>query len=514
MHSDFCDYLVPPCGTAVLPPAPLRRWALTLVLLLAGCAVGPNYTRPSVAVPAGFKEAAPGWKLAQPADHQDRGNWWAIYHDAQLDALMDRLNAANQSVAPFAAAYRQALALTAEARASGFPTLSASVSGSRAGFGRASHSAGTSGLAAAGSRVPNSFSTSLDASWEPDLWGGIARAVASQKAGQQAAAADLANARLSAQATLAQDYYLLRLSDAQQKVLDETVAAYRRMLDLTENRYRQGIAPRSDVIQAQAQLQSAQSAALGNGIARAQYEHAIAVLVGEPASTFSLVSAPLDAVPPPIPVSLPSALLERRPDVASAERKAAAANERIGAAMAAFFPFLTLSAQGGFSSSVLPQLLRAPSRFWSLGPELAATLFDGGLRGAKVDAARAAYDEQVAVYRQTVLSAFQDVEDNLASLRILEQQIVLQQASVDFAQQARDIALNQYKAGTVAYLSVLTAQTTLLSARQTLQSLVGQRMIASVGLIKALGGGWDVARIDNPMDSIAAPSAASSVSGG
>ncbi|MCG1041153.1 efflux transporter outer membrane subunit [Mycetohabitans sp. B8] len=513
MHLDFCNFPAVQRGAAVPRRVPVLRCALAFALLLTGCAVGSNYTRPNIVVPSSFKEAAPGWKVAQPADQQDRGNWWALYRDTQLDALMGRLNAANQTVAQFAAAYRQARALTDEARASGFPTLSGSASGSRVGSGSASRGTTTSAVATGGSRISNSFSTPLDASWEADLWGGIARAVASQKAAQQAAAADLANARLSAQATLAQNYYLLRTSDAQQKVLDETVAAYQRTLELTQNRYRQGIVPRSDVIYAQTQLQSAQSAALGNGIARARYEHAIAVLVGEPASTFSLPPAPLDVTPPAIPVSVPSALLERRPDVASAERKAAAANEQIGVAMAAFFPSLTLSAQGGSSSSMLAQLLRAPSRFWLLGPELAVTIFDGGLRSAKVDAARAAYDEQVAVYRQTVLAALQDVEDNLTSLRILEQQIALQQASVDSAQQALDIVLNQYKAGTAAYLSVLTAQASLLSARQTLQSLAGQRMTASVGLIKALGGDWDVARLDTEAGSVAPLTAASEALG-
>jgi NodT family efflux transporter outer membrane factor (OMF) lipoprotein len=448
-------------------------------------------------VPASYKEAPEGWKVAQPADHDDRGDWWSIYNDRQLDALMDRLNAANQTVAEFAAAYRQARALTAEARSLYFPTIGASASASRSGSGSKS------------SRVSNSFSTSLDATWEADLWGSISRSVASQKAGQQASAADLANARLSAQAALAQDYFLLRAADAQQKVLDDTVIAYQSALELTQNQYNQGIVPRSNVIQAQTQLQSAQSSAIGNGITRAQFEHAIATLIGEPASTFSLAPAPLDAVPPSVPVSLPSALLERRPDVASAERKAAAANEQIGVAIAAFFPTLMLSAQGGFSSSVLSQLLQAPSRFWSLGPSLAATVFDGGLRRAKTDAARAAYDQQAAAYRQTVLNAFQDVEDNLVSLRILEQQIVVQQDAVNSAQQALQIVLNQYKAGTVAYVSVLTAQTTLLSAQQKLVTLAGERMTSSVGLVKALGGGWDVAQMDRETGTVAAPAPAS-----
>lgn len=482
-----------------------------LLLALAGCAVGPDYVRPTVAVPARYKEAPEGWKIAQPADHEDRGGWWKIYNDPQLDALMDKLNTANQTVAEFAAAYRQARALTAEARASYFPTIGATASASRSGSGAGSRTvtSPTGTTTVSTSRISNSFSASLDASWEADLWGSISRSVASQKAGQQAAAADLANARLSAQAALAQNYFLLRAADAQQKILDDTVVAFQRTLELTQNQYKQGIVPRSDVIQAQTQLQSAQSSAIGNGIARAQYEHAIAVLIGEPASTFSLAAAPLDAVPPPVPMSLPSALLERRPDVASAERKAAAANEQIGVSIAAFFPTLTLSAQGGFSSSVFSQLLRAPSRFWALGPDLAATIFDGGLRSAKVDAARAAYDQQVAAYRQTVLNAFQDVEDNLASLRILERQIAVQQDAVNSAQQALQIVLNQYKAGTTAYLSVLTAQTTLLAAQQKLASLAGERMTSSVGLVKALGGGWDVAQMDRETGTVAAPAPAS-----
>jgi len=263
------------------------------------------------------------------------------------------------------------------------------------------------------------------------------------------------------------------------------------------------------VIQAQAQLQSAQAAAIDNGVARAQYEHAIAVLVGEPASTFSLPAMPLDATPPTVPAEMPSAILERRPDIASAERKAAAANEQIGIEIAAYFPSLTLSAQGGFESSVLSQLLRAPSRFWTLGPDIAATIFDGGLRAARTDAARAAYDQNVATYRQTVLTAFQDVEDNLASLRILEKEIVVQQQAVESAQQALAIINNQYKAGTVAFINVLTAQTTAFTAQQKLASIAAQRMVSSVGLVKALGGGWDAGQMDRETGGVEAPVAVS-----
>ena len=471
--------------------------ALVLSLSLGACAVGPNYQRPAVAVPDAYKETPAGWKVAEPADGADRGAWWHAYGDARLDALVDQLDEANQTVAQYAAAYRQARALVGEARAAYFPTLGLSATASRAGqqLTRSSSGSTSTGSASSVSRVGNTFSTSLDASWEPDLWGKVSRTVSAQEAGQQAAAADLANARLSAQATLAQTYFQLRALDAQQKLLDDTVQAYTQALKLTQNRYAQGVAARSDVLQAQTQLQSAQSAAVDNGVARAQDEHAIAVLVGQPASTFSIPPIPLDAEPPVVPVTLPSALLERRPDIAAAERKAAAANEQIGVAISAYFPSLTLSAQGGFESSVLSQLFTLPSRFWTVGPTLAATLFDGGLRHAQTQAARAAYDQQVAVYRQTVLAAFQDVEDNLASQRILAQEIVLQREAVDSARQALAIVTNEYRAGTVDYVTVLTAQTTAFSAEQKLASLAGQRMVSSVGLVKALGGGWDATQM-------------------
>jgi NodT family efflux transporter outer membrane factor (OMF) lipoprotein len=477
--------------------------AAALASLLAACAVGPDYKRPAAEIPASYKEAAPGWKVAQPADQQDRGDWWTIYEDPQLNALEERLNTANQTVAQFAAAYRQARALVGEARAAYFPTIGASAGAARSGNGTSS--GGNSTTATSRSGVGNSFNVQLDASWEPDLWGSVSRSVNAQKAGQQSAAADLANARLSAQATLAQTYFALRSLDSTQKLLDDTVAAYQRSLQLTQNQYAAGVAARSDVIQAQTQLQSAQAAAIDNGVQRAQDEHAIAVLVGEPASTFSIPPIPLTATPPAVPAQMPSALLERRPDIASAERKAAAANEQIGVAIAAFFPSLTLSASGGFENSVFSQLLTAPSRFWTLGPQLAATLFDAGLRQAQTDAARAAYDGNVATYRQTVLAAFQDVEDNLASQRILAQEIVVQQQAVDSALQALAIVTNEYKAGTVGYVNVLTAQTTAFTAQQKLETIAGQRMVSSVGLVKALGGGWDVSQMNRETGDVAAP---------
>ncbi|WP_084688194.1 efflux transporter outer membrane subunit [Paraburkholderia oxyphila] len=477
--------------------------AAALAFQLSGCAVGPDYHKPAAAVPASYKEAPEGWKVAQPGDTTDRGSWWLIYDDAQLNGLMDQLNANNQTVAQYAAAYRQARALVGEARAAYFPVVSASFSGSRSRTpSRVSSS--NSGFTG-GSSISNNVNLGLDATWEPDLWGKVSRTVSAQEAGQQGAAADLANARLSAQATLAQTYFTLRSLDAQQKLLDDTVVAYQKSLQLTQNQYAQGVAGRADVIQAQTQLQSAQAAAIDNGVARAQDEHAIAVLVGQPASAFSVPPSPLTATPPIVPVTMPSALLERRPDIASAERKAAAANEQIGVAISAFFPTLTLSASGGFESSVLSQLLSMPSRFWTLGPSLAATVFDAGLRSAQTEAARAAYDQQVAVYRQTVLAAFQDVEDNLASQRILAQEIVVQQQAVESAQHALQIVTNEYKAGTTDYQNVLSSQTTAFTAQQKLASIAGERMVSSVGLVKALGGGWDVAQMDRETGAVAAP---------
>ncbi|KVO60396.1 RND transporter [Burkholderia ubonensis] len=485
--------------------------AFATAVLLAGCAVGPDYHRPDTPMPAAFKEAPAGWKVAQPADGADRGAWWRVYGDPQLDALIDKLNASNQTIAQSAAAYRQARALVAEARAAYFPTVGLTASGSRSRSPRASLSSGSSSSFGGGSSgsIGNSYSVGLDASWEPDLWGKVSRTVGAQRAGEAAAAADLANARLSQQATLAQTYFQLRTADTLQMLLDDTVASYARSLQLTQNRYAQGVAARADVIQAQTQLQSAQAAAIDNGVARAQYEHAIATLIGEPASTFSLPPLPLTAEPPVTPVGVPSALLERRPDIAAAERRAAAANEQIGVAISAFFPTLTLSAQGGVQSSVWSNLFTLPARFWTVGPQLAATLFDAGLRAAQTEAARATYDQDVAAYRLSVLTAFQDVEDNLASQRILAREIDVQRQAVDSAEHALAIVTNQYKAGTVDYLNVLTAQTTAFSAHQKLATIAGQRMVSSVGLVKALGGGWDVSQIARETGGMAAPAPAS-----
>lgn len=453
---------------------------------LTSCAVGPNYTRAMLAVPEKFKEAPAGWKVAQPADQFERGAWWKVFNDPQLNTLADRIDISNQTVAIYAATYQQARALAAQARAVYLPKVGIAADATRL----RTPARNANGLSTA-------YSLSLDASWEPDLWGTLQRTKRAEKARVQSAEAEFANARLSAQATLVQNYFQLRTLDAMQKLLDNTVLAYRQALKLTQNRYAQGVAARADVLQAQTAVQAAQATAFNNGIARAQYEHAIAVLVGEPASTFSLAISPLKmAAPPRIPLTLPSALLERRPDIASAERRAAAANEKIGISMAAFFPSLTLSAAGGSRSSVFAQWFSAPARVWSLGPQLAATLFDGGARQAQTVAARAAFEQDTAHYRQTVLSAFQEVEDALAALRILAQEAALQQQAVQSAQQALEIVLNQYKAGMTMYLSVISAQATAFAAEQKMVSINGQRMVSAAGLIKALGGGWDVSQMD------------------
>jgi NodT family efflux transporter outer membrane factor (OMF) lipoprotein len=398
--------------------------------------------------------------------------------------------------------------LVREARASYFPTLTVGLGYTRfrdsatlgRSFGGGSSGAGVSsggGSSGAGaSSGPGSdFQLGLDFSWELDLWGRIRRTVESNQASAQASAGDLEGARLSYQAELAQDYFQLRTLDAQKQLLDETVAAYEKSLELTKNRYASGVASQADVVQAETQLKTAQAQAIDVGVQRAQLEHAIALLIGQPASTFSLPPAPLTATPPPIPVGVPSELLERRPDIAAAERRMAAANAEVGVAEAAYFPSLTLSASSGFESSSLSQWLTAPSRFWAVGPSISETVFDGGLRRAQTDFARAGYDASVGTYRQTVLTAFQAVEDNLAALRILEQEAQVQDEAVQDAQKSVTLTTNQYKAGTVSYLNVITTQTTALTNETTAVQIRGRRMSAAVLLIQALGGGWNAANL-------------------
>ncbi len=386
---------------------------------------------------------------------------------------------------------REARALVQQARAALFPTVSANASATRAGSGAgASRSVGT-GSATTG--VRNNYNVALDASWELDLWGRVRRNIESSEASAQASVGDLGAAKLSAQAELAQDYWLLRVQDATLRLLNDSVGAYERSLQLTRNQYAAGVAGRSDVVQAETQLKSTQALALDAGIQRAQFEHAIAILIGKAPAEFSLPAVQFEPNFPDIPTGVPSELLERRPDISAAERRAAAANAQIGVAEAAFFPAVTLSATGGFQSSVIGSLLSVPSRYWSLGAALAQVVFDAGLRRAQTDQAIAAYDESVANYRQSVLTAFQDVEDNLAALRILEQEASVQEEAVKAARESLAIVLNQYRAGTANYLAVIVIQAATLNNERTAITILGRRLTASVALIKALGGGWNEA---------------------
>ena len=470
-----------------------RKFALAAVAgmlaLLGACAtVGPNYVRPAplppqtkTTIPLSYMEAD-SWRIAQPKDNVLRGNWWEIYANPELNALEVQVVAANQNVAQAEANYRQAQALVRASRAGYYPTVTGGASVTR--------SRGSSEVIG-GRGASNDFLLPIDFSWEIDLWGRVRRTVEASQAGAQASQADLASALLSAQALLAQDYFQLRTVDAQKKVLEDTIGGYQKTLDLTKNRYTAGVAARADVLQAETQFKTAQAQSIDLGVQRAQLSHAMALLVGKTPSAFSIPVAPLAATPPAVPGGVPSDLLERRPDIASAERNVAAANARIGVAEAAFFPNVTLSASAGLEAATLAKWLTWPARFWSVGPAVSETLFDGGLRGAQTEQARAAYDAEVAAYRQTVLTGFQEVEDSLATLRVLEEEARVQQEALAAARQTVDIVTNQYKAGTVSYLNVIVAQTTALSNEQTALNILGRRMAASVSLVQALGGGWD-----------------------
>jgi NodT family efflux transporter outer membrane factor (OMF) lipoprotein len=460
----------------------MRAW-LFASLVLAGCAAGPDYERPKMEVPVEYKEAQ-GWRAAQPADAAPKGEWWAMFADPQLDALLARVEVSNQDLRGAEARLRQARALADQARAGLFPALSANASATR------SKSPSLPNSPSFASGAVNNFNASVNASWELDLWGRVRRSVEAGDAELQASAADLEAARLSAQATLAQSYLALRVADATRRTLEATVAAYARTLKLTQNRYDAGVAARVDVVQAEVQMKSAQAQLIDVGVERAQLEHAIALQLGLAPAQFSLAPAPLVARMPEIPAGLPSQLLERRPDIAAAERRTAAANARIGVAQAAFFPEVTLSAALGSRTTSFADLLLAPTRFWSVGAALAQPLFDAGLRRAQKAEAVAAYDADVAAYRQTVLAGFQEVEDNLAALRILEEEAALQEEVVQAARHAVELTTNQYEAGVVSYLNVISAQTTLQANERTAANILGRRLNASVALIKALGGGW------------------------
>ena len=460
----------------------LAAWA---PLALAGCMVGPDYVRPEAPVTPQYKEAG-SWKAAEPRDAIARGNWWSVFGDPQLDALEQQVAVSNQNVLVAQAQLLQARALVAQARAAVFPMLTAGASVVR------ERQSSTLGPRPAARGTFTTYSLPLDASWEIDLWGGARRAYEATGAGMQATAAQVETVLLSSQAALAQDYFLLRSLDAQQQLYNDTVQAFERSLQLTRNRYRSGVAARSEVALAETQLRTTQAQAIDLAVQRAQLEHAIAILIGKPPAAFSLPPAPLTGAPPPIPLGMPTDLLERRPDVAAAERQMAAANAQIGVATAAYFPSLTLSAQGGFESSVLSQLLNAPSRFWSIGAALAQTVFDAGLSRARTEQARAAYTGTIAAYRQTVLNGFQEVEDSLAALRILEEEAAATALAVSSARESVRLATNQYKAGVASYLDVVIAQTAALNNERTEAEILARRMTAAVSLVKALGGGWAV----------------------
>ncbi|MFA6302473.1 MAG: efflux transporter outer membrane subunit [Legionella sp.] len=484
-----------------------RLLVLTLSVLVSACLVGPNYKRPLTVVPPKFKEAKgkafSQWKPIKPQDAVERGLWWQVFNDPLLNHLENELNAYNQNIANAAANYQQAMALVEEARSNYFPLLTATynIFRQKAGGGSTtffstngnSTTTGTANTSVAGGKLPTTttYSSSLNATWEPDIWGLVRRTVEASMSTAQSDAALLAVTRLSAQAALAQYYFELRMLDKDQVLLDNTVNDYKKSLQLTRNQYRSGVASRADIVQAQTQLENAQAQALNNGILRGQYEHAIAVLIGRPPAALTLRKMPLTAKPPVIPVSVPSLLLERRPDIAQAERLVQTSSAQIGIAIAAYYPSLTLSGTGSAAGRSMHQLLHSPSLGWSLGLQAAETIFDGGLRKAVFRAARANYDAQVAAYRQVVLTAFQDVEDNLSALRILKQQRIVQEQAAASARLALKLVINQYKSGTVDYSSVITAQIAAYSAQKAANDVAGLEMTAAVALIKALGGGWE-----------------------
>jgi NodT family efflux transporter outer membrane factor (OMF) lipoprotein len=464
-----------------------------MLVIFTACAVGPDYVRPKDEVPAAYKEAA-DWKVAQPQEAVVRGAWWKIFQDPQLDALEEQVNILNQNVAAAEAQLRQARAAVQASRAGYFPNLAIGAQATRSlGSANTANSLGTT------NQVSDLLLTGT-ASWEPDVWGKVRRTVEASQAGAQASAADLESLRLSTQATLAQNYFQLCSLDAQKKLLDATVAAFQKSLELTKKRYASGVSSRADVLQAETQLKTTQAQAVDVGVQRSQLEHAIALLVGKPPSALSIPATPLAATPVAVPFGIPSELLERRPDIAGAERRLAAANAQIGVAKAAYFPNILLNATGGFESSHLSDWLSWPSRLWSVGLSLTETVFDAGLRSALTDQARAAYDQTVAIYRQTVLGGFQEVEDNLAALRILEEESRIQGEAVSAARRSLEFSMNQYRAGTISYIDVVTVQTILLANERTAIDILGRRMAASVLLIKAIGGGWNSASLPSNKD--------------
>jgi len=473
-------------------PLPRLLPPLLLLTLLTGCTVGPDYQRPSAPLSTQFKEAA-GWKAAHPRDDQTKGAWWQRYDDPQLDALLSQVAVSNQNVSQYQALYRQARALVRESRAETLPSATLDAKTTRSENASSSDSGSTS---ASGATVRNAESLSLGLSWDLDLWGRLRRTLEEDRASAQASAAELANATLSAQAELAQDYFQLRVLDRRLALYEQTLADYRRYLAVIQNKYDEQLASRADLAQARTQLESADANRLALTTQRAQLEHAIALLLGMPPADFALAVDPQwQARLPEIPAGLPTELLERRPDIAQAERQMAAANAAIGVATAAYYPDLTLSASGGYQSSLLGELFKTPSRFWSLGPTLSGTLFDFGATRASVDQARAAYDAKVASYRQTVLTALGEVEDDLVALHVLGPELAAQRRAVAAARDSASVTRDQYEAGIIDYLDVATTQATQLSQEQSLLQLESSQLVTSVQLQMALGGDWQAARL-------------------
>jgi NodT family efflux transporter outer membrane factor (OMF) lipoprotein len=488
-----------------------KTWlcATALLFLLSGCVVGPKYHPPSTQAPAAVYKESPtqftgtgDWTVAQPADAKMRGKWWEIFNDSELNALEEQLNINNQNIKQFFENFMAARAIVREAHAQYFPTLTTVPSFSRS---RTSGSLNTTPVNTTGTGTAPKpqfqstiYSLPLEASWEPDLWGKVRNTVHEAQYAAQVSAADLESERLTEQASLAEFFFEIRGQDELQKIFDDTVEADQKAYELTRSLYDAGIDDQISVVEAETTLRSAQAGASNVGIARAQFEHAIAVLVGKAASDFSIPVRPMTAAPPSIPVGVPSELLERRPDVAAAERTMAEANAAIGIAYAAYYPNLTLTAEGGFESSAFTKWLSWPSRFWSVGASLPETIFEAGLRRATVQQFVATYNADLAAYRQTVLAAFQQVEDSLAEVRILSKEIQQEQQAVDSAQLQLKLEQGRYDSGIDPYIDVLIAQTTLLADQQTLNGLQVQRMSFAVALVENLGGGWDRSQLPNP----------------
>ncbi|WKV98374.1 efflux transporter outer membrane subunit [Pseudomonas sp. B21128] len=465
-----------------------RLLSLSLcVAMLSACAVGPDYQRPQTAQIAQYKEAE-GWRQANPSDSLARGAWWELYGDRQLNGLIEKLNNANQTVAQSEAQYRQAQALVRSARGAFYPSVDLSLGKTRSSQGTGSSS---SSLSSSSSGIRDTYNAQLGVSWEADIWGKLRRGLQADEASAQASFADLAAMRLSQQSELVQNYLQLRVIDQQKRLLEATVAAYERSLKMTQNQYRAGVSGRDAVAQAQTQLKSTQADLVDLIWQRAQFENAIAVLTGQAPANFDIAETQTIPNLPQVPLNLPSQLLERRPDIASAERSVIAANANIGVAKAAYYPDLSLSLGGGYSSSTSNDLISLPNRFWSVGPKLNLPLFDGGIRSAEVDRTEAVYDQTVAKYRQTVLDGFREVENYLVQLKVYEDEAAVRQEALDAARDSLRLTENQYKAGLIAYIDVVVVQATALSNERNVLNILQNRLIASVQLIAALGGGWD-----------------------